>query len=116
MIYLAFGDQCLEHAGDVFDWNCRVDPVLIENVDAVCPKALQGGPLDPTDMLRVAVGATAACAGPLVNVKAELGSDHNPISDRQQRLPEQLLVGKWPVGLRGTSKKVTRARKPLGSA
>ena len=38
---LALRHQVLDRAGDVLDRHLRVDPVLVEEVDAVGPKALE---------------------------------------------------------------------------
>ena len=41
MLDLAFGDQVLDRAGDILDRHVRIDAVLIEEIDAVGPQALE---------------------------------------------------------------------------
>jgi hypothetical protein len=76
-----FSDQLLQGAGDVFDRHFRIDAVLIEEVDAVCPEALQASLRNRLDVLGPAIGAATAFAGLEIDVETELGHDHYPIAN-----------------------------------
>jgi hypothetical protein len=88
---LAFGHQVFDRPGDVLDRDLRIDPMLVEEVDAVGAKALEH-PLDgQLDVGRAAVESGAARAGFEVDVPAELGCDHDPVSEGRDALPENAL-------------------------
>jgi hypothetical protein len=70
---LARLDELLDGAGDVLDGDRGVDPVLVEEVDAVGAQAAQGRLGDLLDVL----GSTgeAVLVAVSVDVEAELGCD-----------------------------------------
>jgi hypothetical protein len=81
---LAIALQFLDHAGDILDWNLRVDPVLVEEIDAIGAKALKH-PLNHTfDVIRPAIKPGAPLAGFLIDVPAELGCNHNLVAERRR--------------------------------
>jgi hypothetical protein len=88
---LALGLQIVDRTGDGLDRDLRIDPVLVEEVDAVGAKALEH-PLDgQLDMSRAAVEPRAALAGLEVDVPAELGRDHDLVSEGRDALAEDAL-------------------------
>ena len=69
--------QVLDRAGDVLDRDLGIDPVLVEEVDAVGPQALEH-PLDrELDVLGLAVEPRPPLTRLEVDVPAELGGDHD---------------------------------------
>src|SRR5580692_9951745 len=84
MAHLAGRDQVLDRAGDVLDGDVRIDAVLVEKIDVVRAKTSQHRVRCALDVLRLAVepGAEARLR---INVKAELGGDHNLVADGRQR-------------------------------
>ena len=108
--------RLLDGAGDVLDRHVRVDPVLVEKVDAVGFQALEARLRDAFDVLGPAVGAAAARAGLKIDVEAELGGDDDLVADRRERLADEFLVGERAVGLRRVEQASRRARGRRGSA
>src|SRR5215212_4247440 len=97
---LALPDQLLHGAGDVLDRYVWIDPVLVEEVDAVglqAPERLLG---DPTDPLGPAVEALLRIAV----LEAELRRDYDLVPERGERLAHDLLVRVGAVCLRGVEK------------
>ena len=99
---LAFRDQLLDRARDVFHRHGRVDAVLIEQVDMVGPQALQRTLDYLADMRRPAIEPDHLAL--LVDLEAELRANENPIANRLQRLADELLVDERSVALRGVEK------------
>jgi hypothetical protein len=95
---LAFVDQLLDRAGDVFDRDVRVDAVLVEQVDVVRPEPLQRAVDARADGLGAAVEAVFAAAAE--EVEAELGRDHDLVAHRFERLADEFFVRERPVHLR----------------
>src|SRR5918994_1790793 len=93
---LAFLDQLLYRAGNVFDRHVRIDAVLIEEIDAVGLQALERGLGDLPDVLWPAVKARLCVSG----FEAELGSDHHPITEWGEGCAHELLVGERAVSFR----------------
>ena len=96
---LAFGDQVLDRARDVFHRHGRIDTVLIEQVDMVGPQALQRSLDHLADMLGPAIEPDHLAL--LVDLEAELRADQNLVANRLQRLANQLLVDERTVALCG---------------
>ena len=98
MAHLAGRDQVLHRAGDVLDGDVRIDAVLVEKIDVVRAEASQHRVRYALDVLRLAV-EPAAFARRRINVKAELGGDHDLVADGRQRFPDQGFVGPGTVDL-----------------
>src|SRR4029077_7142209 len=96
--HLAGRDQVLQRAGDVLDGDVRIDAVLVEKIDVVRAEASQHRVRYLFDVLRLAVEPSAE-ARRRINVKAELGRDHNLVADGRQRFPDQGFVGPRTVDL-----------------
>jgi len=73
----------------------RIDAVLVEKIDVVGAEASQHRVRCALDVLRLAV-EPAALARRRINVKAELGGDHDLVAERRQRFPDQGFVGPGP--------------------
>ena len=69
--------------------------MLVEDIDAIGAKPLEGFFDDHTDAFRPAIQADFRPA----ILEAEFRRDHHLITDRRQRLADEILVGEWPVGL-----------------
>ena len=83
-------DEFLHRTRHVFDGHVRVDPVLIEEVDAVGPETLERRLDHLLDVLRLAVEPAR------FEVEAELGGDDHLVADGRQGLADQLLVRVGP--------------------
>src|SRR5215217_6822396 len=88
-------DQPLDGARHVFDGHGEIDAVLIVEIDAIGPEALQRFLDDAPDALRPAVQSVRA-----IDLEAELGSDGNLVADWSERLADQLLVDIGTVDFR----------------
>ena len=100
MPHLAFRDQVADGAGDLFDRDRGVDPVLVEQVDRVDTQTPERCLGHLPDARRAAVERSTALA-PGTEVEAELGRNHDLASERRQRVADQGLVGERPVYLGG---------------
>src|SRR3984885_5114965 len=98
MAHLAGRDQVLYRVGDVLDGHVRIDAVLVEKIDVVRAEASQHRVRYELDMLRLAV-EPKAFARRWINVKAELGGDHDLVADGRQGFPDQGFVGPGTVDL-----------------
>ena len=78
--------------------------MLIEQIDAVGPEPLERGLGDLPDVLRPAV-QRRCCADSPVEVDAELGRDHDLVTERRQRLAHELLVRERAVDLGGVEER-----------
>src|SRR6266536_4541137 len=65
--------------------------MLIEQVDAVRAEALEHAVDGQLDMAGAAVDSWAPLTGLKIDVEAELGCDHHPISERRDALAENAL-------------------------
>jgi hypothetical protein len=101
VVDLACADQVLDRAGHVLDRHVRVDPVLVEQVDAVGLEPLERGVGDLPDPLRPAVHARLG----IPVLEAELGGDHYLVAERRQGLAHQLLVGEGAIGFGGVEER-----------
>ena len=99
VLHLAFADQVLHRAGDVFDRHVRIDAMLVEEIDDVGPQPLERSLGDRLDVLRPAVEAAACACGPIS--KPNLVAITTSLAQRRERLADQLLVGERAVDLRG---------------
>jgi hypothetical protein len=97
--HLPRGDQLLHRAGNVFNRDVGVDPVLVEQVDRLDAEATECSIRHLTDVLRPRVQPVPRTVG--VDAEAELRRDHDLLTHRGERLADELLVGKRPVGLGG---------------
>ena len=100
MLDLALPDQVADGACHVLNRHGRVNAVLVEQVNHLDTKPLQGRLGHGADTLGAAVHA-GLLAGRGINPEAELGGDHHPVPHRRQRLADHLLVGKGAVNLGG---------------
>ena len=93
---LACLDQLPDRAGDVLDRHVRVDPVLVEEVDAIGPEPLRATPSATCRM----------CAGPAVEARSagRRASKSKPnlvaittlSAHGRERLADEFLVGEGP--------------------
>ena len=94
MLDLALADQLLDGPRHVLHGHIRIDPVLIEEVDAVGLQPLECRLGDLADALRPAVHAGSG----VPVLEAELGRDHDLIANRGQCLADEFLVREGTVG------------------
>jgi hypothetical protein len=83
---LSLLDEILDRASHVFNWNVRVDPVLVIEVDAVGPEALERALDDFPDVLRSAVEVTG------FKIETELTGDDDLVADRRERFADKVFV------------------------
>jgi len=96
MQYLALCDQVLERACKLLDRHSRVDAVLVIQVDAVSPQALERFLDHFTDMLRPAVQRDRA-----VDRETELRSNPYLVTKWGECFADELLADIWAVDLGG---------------
>ena len=81
--------------GDVFDRHVGIDPVLVEEIDAVGLEPLQRGFGHLADVLRPAVEAGLLA---VLELEAELRRDDDLIANRPERFADELFVRERAVG------------------
>src|SRR5882724_5742306 len=96
-------DQVFHRTGDLLDGDVRIDPVLIEQVDAVGPESLERGLGDLSDVVRAAV-EPPLLARRGVNIEAELRGDHYLVTAGRQRFSHELLIRERAVDFRRVEK------------
>ena len=94
---LALSDQLFDRTGDVFDWNVRIDSMLVQQIDAVGAEAPERAIDGSLDVLGAAVQTTSAA----FNVEAELRRDPDAVANRRERFPDKLLARVRPVHFGG---------------
>ena len=97
---LAFGDEVLHCACHVFDGHVGVNAMLVEQVDDVGVEALQRGFGDLLDVFGLAVEAAAALPVGL-DIKTELGGDHDPVAERRESFADEFFVDEWAIDFGG---------------
>jgi hypothetical protein len=93
VLHLALADQRLHRARDIFDGNLRVDPVLIEKVDAIGAQPLERRLRHLANVLRPAVHRVGA------EPHAELRRDDDLAPDGRQCFAHEIFVGERAVSL-----------------
>src|SRR4249919_4134942 len=101
---LALLDQVLDCSRDLFDWNVRIDTVLVEKIDGVDAQPLERGLGDFPDVFRPTVEPSAALTAG-VDLEPELGGDHHLAPNGRERLAHQLLVRVRAVDLGGVEER-----------
>jgi len=84
----------------------RVDTVLVKEVDGVNVEALEGGFGDGTNIFRSTVRSHHHLARGFaaINLEAELGGNHHPVTIRLQALAEENFVRVGPINFRRIEK------------
>ena len=98
---LARGDQFFHRAGHVFHRHGGIDPVLVEQVDAIGAQTLQRRIAHGADAFWAAVLALAA----VTVLEAEFGGDDDLVAHRLQRLAKQVFVSERTIGLGGVKER-----------
>src|SRR5271165_363268 len=102
MADLARCNQSSDRVGDILHRHGGVNPMLVQEIDMVGAKALQGSIDDFTNMLGPAIEPDhLAFVGDL---EAELRADQRPIANRLQRFADQFFIDEGPVALGGVEK------------
>jgi hypothetical protein len=102
---LALPDQLTNRPRDVLDRDSRVDAVLVEEVDAVGPEALQHALGRGLDVLGTAVQPGFLLPRLQVDVPPELRGDHDLAADGREGLAHELLVRERAVHLGGVEER-----------
>jgi hypothetical protein len=87
-------DKVFYGAGDVLHWHIRIDPVLVEQIDAVGLEALQRSIRDFADAFRPAIDTLRR--NPVL--EAKLRGDDDVIAHRGEGLAQQLLILERAIG------------------
>ncbi len=98
--HLAFGNQIAHGTGHIFNRHVRIDPVLIEQVDAVGLETLERGFGHRANVRWAAVQALAHHAVG----EAELGGNHHLIAERRHRFAQKLFVDERSVDFSAVEK------------
>ena len=80
MQHLAFLDKLFHGARNVLDWDIRIDPMLIEEIDVVRPETLEASVHHPLDVIGPAVQTAL-----LGEIEAELRRDLHLVAERFER-------------------------------
>ena len=97
VLHLALLDQFLHGSCDVFDGHVGIDAVLVEDVNAVDVQTLQRCCGNLLDVLRAAVEAPPSRTSIWIEIKAELGGDHDLFADRGERFAQKQLIGERAI-------------------
>jgi len=100
VFHLAFPDEVLHRAGDVFDRNVRVHTVLIEEIDGIDLEPLERGLGNLLDVLRPTI-QTPLLPRIRIEIEAELGCDHDLSADRSQGFAYELFIRERTVDFSG---------------
>src|SRR5438477_8940399 len=87
-------DEVLDRSRHLFDRHIRVDTMLVEQVDHVAPKPLQGRLSNSPDPLRLAIRTLIRDAV----FKAKLRCNDYLVANRGKRLTDNFFIRKRPVG------------------
>jgi hypothetical protein len=98
---LALLNEVLHGSGDIFNRHVGVDAVLIEEVDDIGLKSFQRGLGDLADVLRLAIDSSQWPLGFGIDFESELGGDHDLITEGNEGLADQFLVGERAVSFGG---------------
>src|SRR4051794_39209549 len=99
MQHLPGVDQIFDRRGHVFDWHGRIDTMLVVQIDAVGPEALERFFNDPSDALWPAVQPICA-----IDLEAELRGDGDLVADWREGFSDQFLVDVGTVYFCGVKK------------
>src|SRR5437879_4985691 len=86
---LAFPNQTLDGAGNVFDRDVRIDAVLIEEIDAIRLEPFERCLGNLPDVCGPAVQARLLA---VLELEPELRRNHHAIAHRRERFADELLV------------------------
>lgn len=101
MQHLALADQILDRAGHVFDGDCGIDTVLVQQIDAVRPQAFQHAVDGRAYVIGPAVEAARHPPRFRVDIPAELGGNHHLIAERRQRFAQDPFDFERTISFRG---------------
>ena len=104
VLHLAFANQLLDRAGDIFDRHVGVDAVLIEQIDGVDLQSLERRLGHLPDVLGTAVEAPLLSVL-RIDVESEFGGDHHLTAERGQRFADELFVGERAVDFGGVEER-----------
>jgi len=93
---LAFADQLLDGAGNVFDRHVRINTVLIEQIDVVGPEPFERGLSYLLNVRRPAIEPRKG-----VNVESEFGGNHHLLAEGSNSFANQLFVRERTVNFGG---------------
>jgi hypothetical protein len=96
---LAFHHQVLDGPSHVLNGNLRIDPVLVQEIDAIGPQAFQHSLDGLLDVGRSAVEPRTTHAGFKINVPAKLGGDHDLVTERGHAFTEYPFHLMRPISL-----------------
>src|SRR6266567_1596030 len=97
---LAFADQVLDRAGDIFDRHARVNAMLIEQIDDARLQSLERRFGHLFDVIGTAVEAPLLAVF-RVDIEAELGCDHHLIANGSQSLAYEFLIRERAIDFGG---------------
>ena len=101
MAYLARNNQLFDRACDFLDGHIWVHAMLIEQIDTVCPQALQAGVRNGSDVFGPAICTGASLAGRGIDVETELRCDYHVVTNRFKSFPYKFLVREGAISFRG---------------
>ncbi len=100
MLDLALLNQLLDSSGHVLDRYVRVWPVLVEQVNGLYSKSLQGRLRDPLDLLRPTIKTNCRMRSLLAIVfETKLCGDYHLPFVRRERFADEFLIGEGAVDL-----------------
>ena len=112
VLNLSFLNQIFNRSCYVFDWNVRIDAMLIEEIDRFSLESLQRCLGNFLNMLRTAIRVPPIWT-PLDEVETEFGRDHHLFSHGSERFADEFFVRERPVhfgGVKNVTPRSTAAR------
>ena len=103
VLHLTFPNQILHRAGHIFDRNVRIDTMLIEQIEHVCPESFQRSLSNFLNVLWSTVDADLLAFG--TDLESELGGDHHSLTHWSQRFADELFVREWAVNFSGVEER-----------
>jgi hypothetical protein len=93
---LAFSDQTLHCAGDLFDRHVGINPMLIQKVDRIDAESTQGSFGRRPDQLRTTRNGRVSIGV----AEPKLGGDDHSVAHGGEALADEYFVGERPIHLR----------------
>src|SRR5579871_405044 len=84
-------DELFHGARGFFDWNIRIDAVLVEQIDDIGLEALQGSLRDLFNVFRAAI-ESGLLSGIGVDLESEFGGNYDLSAEGSQRFPNKFFV------------------------
>src|SRR5207245_9434377 len=99
VLYLALANQILHRSGHVFDWNVRINAMLVEQINHIRPESLQRSFSNLFDVLWPTIQADLFTFR--TKFETEFGCYHHLTTERSKRFADELFIRERSVNFSG---------------